>query len=419
MGRDSTGLIMLSAITLLKQYWGHDRFRSPQQEIIATLIAQKDALIIMATGGGKSICFQIPALVQPGLTIVVSPLIALMEDQVQALRDRQISAAGLHNQLPKESRRKILLQLEQKQLKLLYVSPETLLSPPVWQRLCAPDLQISSLILDEAHCLTQWGNTFRPAYLRLGGVRSALLAHNPPGTRINIAAFTATANPTDQASISKILQLEQPQIFQSSPYRANLSLQVRSIHTPHHRRQALKKFLQQQGESSGLVYVRTRQAGEELAQWLKSLGFRVAAYHAGLAPIGRRQIEQQWMDGTLQFVICTNAFGMGIDKPDVRWILHFHAPLLLSEYLQEMGRAGRDGLPATVVMLVSSWLDNTDRQHAQYFQKGETATPKDAHIQNWLRSRGCRWRSLLDAFGRGESAPDWRCGTCDRCVRNQ
>jgi ATP-dependent DNA helicase RecQ len=410
---------MSSGLTLLKQYWGHDRFRSPQQEIIAALIAQSDALVIMATGGGKSICFQIPALMQPGLTIVVSPLIALMEDQVQALRDRQIPAAGLHNQLPKASRRQTLLQLEQQELKLLYVSPETLLSPPVWQRLCVPNLQISSLILDEAHCLTQWGNTFRPAYLRLGGVRSALLAHKPTGTRINIAAFTATANPTDQANISEILQLEQPHIFQSSPYRANLHLQVRSIHTPHHRRQALRTFLQQQGESSGLVYVRTRQAGEELVQWLKSLGFKVAAYHAGLAPIVRRQIEQQWMDGTLQFVICTNAFGMGIDKPDVRWVLHFHAPLLLAEYLQEIGRAGRDGQSSTALMLVSSWLDSTDRQRWQYFQKTETATPKDAHIQNWLRLRGCRWRRLLEAFGNGESAPDWRCGTCDRCAKNQ
>jgi ATP-dependent DNA helicase RecQ len=405
--------------SLLKQYWGHDRFRPPQQEIIATLIAQKDALIIMATGGGKSICFQIPALVQPGLTIVVSPLIALMEDQVQALRDRQIPAAGLHNQLPKASRRQTLLQLEQQELKLLYVSPETLVSPPVWQRLCAPNLQISSLILDEAHCLTQWGNTFRPAYLRLGGVRSALLAHKPPGTRINIAAFTATANPTDQASISEILQLEQPLIFQSSPYRSNLSLQVRSIHTPHHRRQALKKFLQQQGESSGLVYVRTRQAGEELAQWLKLLGFKVAAYHAGLAPIARRQIEQQWMNGTLQFVICTNAFGMGIDKPDVRWILHFHAPLLLSEYLQEIGRAGRDGLPAIAVMLVSSWLDNTDRQNRQYFQKGAIDTPKEAHIQTWLRSGSCRWLGILQAFGCNEYEDSWHCGHCDRCTKNQ
>ncbi len=462
---------------VLKQYWGYDRFRPPQQAIIQTLLEQRDALIIMATGGGKSICFQLPALLQPGLTIVISPLVALMENQVQALRDRQIPAALLHHQLPKAARQQALWQLEQQRLKLLYVSPETLLSLPVWQRLCVPNLVISSLVLDEAHCLTQWGDTFRPTYLRLGAVRSTLLTHKPASTRINLAAFTATANPADQTTIEKILQLEQPQVFRSSPYRHNLRLQVRSIHTPRQRRQALNRFLQSQADTSGLVYVRTRSASEALAQWLKSQGFAVAAYHAGLSPTDRRQIEQQWMDRQLQFVVCTNAFGMGIDKPDVRWIVHFHAPLLLSEYLQEIGRAGRDGKPATALMLVSSWFDDSDRQRWQYFQNSVIAQQKTAQkigpqlpptgnvdvvskrqpdaalalailqkqgkviwhdpheyaivthgaarspdrhvsqnqIQTLLRSRSCRWLTLLQAFGCDDYADAWRCGHCDRC----
>jgi ATP-dependent DNA helicase RecQ len=470
--------MMPSPTTILQKFWGYDQFRSPQLEIIQTLIAQNDALIIMSTGGGKSICFQVPALVHPGLTIVVSPLVALMENQVQGLRSRKIPAALLHNQQSKEERKKVFWQLETQQLKLLYVSPETLLSPPVWSRLCQPDLVISSLILDEAHCLTQWGDTFRPAYFRLGAVRAALLHHKPPQTRINLAAFTATANPDAQKMITHVLQLNQPKIFQGSPYRENLFLAVQSTHTPHDRRQKLKQFLQQQAQESGLVYVRTRRESEELSQWLQQLGFSVTAYHAGLSAPQRRQIEQAWLERQLQFVVCTNAFGMGIDHPEVRWIVHFHAPLLLAEYLQEIGRAGRDGKPAQALMLVSSWLDNTDRQRWQYFQgiaieqqknaqkliqqlpaRGEvdrmgkrqpemllalsilqrqgrliwhdphryeitptpqgitSMAPSKVDLPNWLNTKSCRWLALLEAFGDENYRSVWRCGHCDRCCR--
>jgi ATP-dependent DNA helicase RecQ len=332
--------------------------------------------------------------------------------------------------------------------------------------------------LDEAHCLTQWGDTFRPAYFRLGAVRSALLQYKPPQTQINLAAFTATANPDAQKMITHILKLNQPKVFQGSPYRENLALAVQSTHTPHDRRQKLKQFLQQQDQQSGLVYVRTRRESEELSQWLKPLGFRVTAYHAGLSAPKRRQIEQDWLDRKLQFVVCTNAFGMGIDHPEVRWIVHFHAPLLLAEYLQEIGRAGRDGKSAQALMLVSSWLDNSDRQRWQYFQRQAIEQQKNAQkliqqlpatgevdrmskrqpevllalsilqrqgrliwhdphryeitptsqalasmasskvdLPNWLNTKSCRWLALLEAFGDENYSSAWRCGHCDRCCR--
>lgn len=243
--------------TAFQKIWGYEDFRPPQGEIVSSLLAQKDALIIMPTGGGKSICFQLPALLQTGLTVVVSPLVALMENQVQELRQRQLSAALLHGELPASQRRVTLQALERQQLRLLYVSPETLLSAPVWERLSQPQLQINALILDEAHCLVQWGDTFRPAYRRLGAVRPALLKSKPPGTKISIAAFTATADPSAQNIIQTVLQLQQPETFRLNPYRPNLHPTVHIAWTPRGRKQLLLKFIQNRPQQAGLIYVRT------------------------------------------------------------------------------------------------------------------------------------------------------------------
>lgn len=359
---------------MLQRVWGYSEFRPPQGEIIQTLLEGRDALIVMPTGGGKSICFQLPALVQSGLTLVVSPLVALMENQVQELRDRGLShpVGVLHSQLPSHQRKQTLQRLEHHQLKLLYLSPETLLSPPVWQRLCAPDLAIVGLILDEAHCLVQWGETFRPAYYRLGAVRAGLLQHKPTDHRIAIAAFTATADPQAQATIAEILRLENPQRFSLNPYRANLHLSVQTVWTAAQRRHQLLQFVRSHSPHSGLIYVRSRQDSETLAAWFRQCGFTTCAYHAGLSSRDRRQIEQAWLTNQHQFVVSTNAFGMGVNKPDLRWVAHFHAPHLLSEYVQEVGRAGRDGRPANSLTLVSEptgWLDSTDRQRQRFFQE--------------------------------------------------
>lgn len=353
-----------------QQIWGYEDFRPPQGEIVSTLLASKDAIIIMPTGAGKSICFQLPALWQTGLTLVISPLVALMENQVQDLQQRRLPAALLHSELPISQRKQTLQALANKQFRLLYLSPETLLTLPVWEILSSPEVKINGLILDEAHCLVQWGETFRPAYRRLGAVRTALLQSKPSGTKIAIAAFTATADPIAQQMIKKTLKLEDTERFCLNPYRNNLNLQVQVIWTPKCRRDRMLKFIQVRDKQSGLVYVRSRQESENLAQWFRSLNYSTAAYHAGLSAQERRYIETNWLAGKLQFVVCTSAFGMGIDKPNVRWIVHFQPPQLLSEYLQEVGRGGRDGKPTDALTLISEptgWLDPTDKKRQQFF----------------------------------------------------
>ncbi|MCT7984248.1 ATP-dependent DNA helicase [Laspinema sp. A4] len=352
-----------------REIWGYNDFRSPQGEIVQTLLQGKDALIVLPTGGGKSICFQLPALLQTGLTLVVSPLVALMENQVQELRDRHLNAALLHSEVPTKQRKATLKDLENNQLRLLYLSPETLLSPPVWERLLAPKLPINGMILDEAHCLVQWGDTFRPAYRRLGAVRPALLKSKPPGSKLAIAAFTATADPTAQKTLQSVLKLQKPSQFLLSPYRSNLSLQIQIAWTPRGRRQRMLRFIQSQGLQSGLVYVRTRRDAEELAAWLRQQGCKTNAYHGGLSGEERRRIESSWIGDSLQFVVCTCAFGMGVNKPNVRWVLHYQTPALLSEYIQEVGRAGRDGQPAMALSLISEctgWLDPQDEHQRQF-----------------------------------------------------
>jgi ATP-dependent DNA helicase RecQ len=474
-----------------QKIWGYEDFRFPQSEIIHTLLARKDALIVMPTGGGKSICFQLPALLQTGLTLVISPLVALMENQVQELQEKKLPAALLHSELSSLQRRQILQLLENQQLRLLYLSPETLLSPPVWERLCKPELEITAIILDEAHCLVQWGDTFRPAYRRLGAVRRTLLKTKPAGTKISIAAFTATADPDTQKTIQKVLELEKPEIFCLNPYRSNLNPSIRIAWTPNSRKNQLLKFIKNRPQQAGLIYVRTRRDSEDLAVWLEELGYKTAAYHAGLGGEERREIETNWINDKIQFVVCTSAFGMGINKSNVRWVVHFHAPLLLSEYVQEIGRAGRDGEPSEALTLVSEptgWLDNEDKQRQQFFenkireqqqtaqqlvkklpQQGQidaiaqkfphstialsllhsnnqlkwldpfnyiihrntpysSTTTIKLHLSQsnpqlnaikqmhqYLYTKQCRWKVLLNGFGFSKNADNWHCGHCDNC----
>ncbi|MEM9769759.1 MAG: RecQ family ATP-dependent DNA helicase [Cyanobacteria bacterium P01_D01_bin.71] len=359
------------ARTRLQEIWGYANFRPPQDTVIRALLQHQDALIIMPTGGGKSLCFQLPALLQTGLTLVVSPLVALMENQVGELRDRRLPAATLHSELPKREQHRVLKLLEQQRLRLLYLSPETLLNKPIWERLTHPHLVINGLVLDEAHCLVQWGDTFRPAYRRLGVARQALQASKVNQPPIPIAAFTATADPQAQKTVCTVLQLRSPQVITISPYRSNLKLSVQTVWTPRRRKQRLLAFMQQHRQQTGLVYVRTRRDSEGLAIWLRQQGYRAVGYHAGLMASERRQREHAWIKNQVQIVVATNAFGMGVNKPDLRWVLHYHVPTLITEYVQEIGRAGRDGQPAQALSLVSErtgWLDPTDKQRSQFFQ---------------------------------------------------
>ncbi|PZD71744.1 ATP-dependent DNA helicase RecQ [Acaryochloris thomasi RCC1774] len=466
---DSQPLDLESARYALKQFWGYDQFRPPQEDVVSCLLAGQDALVLLPTGAGKSICFQLPALLRPGLTLVVSPLVSLMENQVQELRQRQIKAALLHSQLSPQLRSQTLDQL--RRLDLLYLSPESLLSSTLWPRLCS--LNIGYLIIDEAHCISQWGVSFRPVYRRLGTVRSILQQGQDP---IPVAAFTATATPTVQQEIQTVLQLQRPRTFRVSPYRANLNLRVQVTCSSAHRRRQVLKLIQRQGQSSGLIYTRSRRDSEALVDWLRRQRVRSVAYHAGLPPERRRQIEADWLTATMPVVVCTSAFGMGINKPDCRWICHFHAPLSVAAYVQEIGRAGRDGLRSQTLLLVSEptgWLDPQDQQQQRYFAQQRRLQQQQAQrlvtqlpaqgtltalqksmpqaemvlsmlhstgqlrwidpfryvmtanaaprpqktdrstMKSFIRTRHCRWRWILGYFGFASAT--FRCGHCDRC----
>jgi ATP-dependent DNA helicase RecQ len=354
-----------------QEIWGYEKFRHPQGEIVNTLLQHKDALIIIPTGAGKSICFQLPALLKEGLTLVISPLIALIENQVQELLNRQLPAGILHSEISKYEGKKTLQKIQNQQLRLLYLSPENLLSSPVFSVLCLPEIKINGIILDEAHCLAQWGDTFRPNYRKLGIIRPTLLKHKPPNTKIAIAAFTATADPETQKIIIDTLKLNQPEKFLINPYRNNLHLKVKNIWTPRGRKKQLLNFIKSKKYSSGLIYVRTRKESESLANYLQDLGYQNAAYHAGLSGNQRRKIEQDWLIGKIKFVVSTSAFGMGINKADVRWICHYQPPQLLSEYIQEIGRGGRDGKVSDALMLISEptgFLNPEDKNRREFFQ---------------------------------------------------
>ncbi len=463
-----------------KRCWGYADFRPPQAEVIGSLLAQQDALIVLPTGAGKSLCFQLPAILQQGLTLVISPLIALMENQVAELRQRQLPAATLHGQLSRMEKQRLLSAIERQHLRLLYLSPETLLSRDVWEKLCLPEVKINGLVLDEAHCLVQWGDTFRPSYRRLGAVRPALLSHKPAGTKLAIAAFTATADPDTQQVIHTVLQLKQPQVFRYSPYRPNLDLQMQTVWSAAQRRWQVLRLIEAR-PGTGLVYARTRRDCEQLATWLSEQGHATIAYHGGLSAIERRQLESQWLKGKQRFIVCTSAFGLGINKPDCRWICHFQVPLTLTEYIQEIGRAGRDGQPAIALTLVSEatgWLEPSDRNQRRFFiqqvksqqqsaQKLIPQLPQQADIRalsqpgveialallhetgqltwqdpfrylihpdrnrpaiagpdqpeqmvQYLKTVGCRWQFLLSAFGFTAESRNLRCQHCDNCRRS-
>ena len=399
-----------TVLTEFQRIWGYPDFRKPQDDIVRALLTHRDVLVVLPTGGGKSICFQLPALLQSGLTLVISPLVALMENQIQELREKDLAAAALHSQMPAPQRRRVLKAIDQGVLRLLYVSPETLLSPPLWERLCQPQLQLNGLILDEAHCLVQWGETFRPAYRRLGAVRQALLQSRPEGTTLPIAAFTATADPTAQKILRQVLGLESPQVVRLNPHRPNLHLRVQPVFSTGQRKSLILQYLKQHPHQAGLIYVRTRRDSETLAAWLQSKGYRVAPYHGGLAGGERRRIEADWIEDRLQFVVCTSAFGMGVNKPNTRWVVHYQAPCTITEYVQEVGRAGRDSKPATALTLVSErtgWLDSSDRQRAQFFEaQTKTLQQKAQTLVGQIPTTG-DIREISEQFQHGAISLSW------------
>ena len=324
---------------ILYDNWGYPDFRPQQRGIIEAALADRDVLALLPTSAGKSLCYQLPALATGGLTLVISPLIALMEDQVAALRRRSIGAAALHSGLSAEEQSEYLEAAMRGKIRILYVSPERLQLPHFAESL--EDLKPTLLAVDEAHCVSQWGHDFRPDYLRIREFRRQLRG-------VPLMALTGSATPAVRADIEEYLGLFKPYVAKQSVDRPNLELQV--CHTPTRLGDA-RKLLTEQTSGSALVYCRSRRQTEALARQLSDDGLQAAIYHAGLTSVQRKTAQADWMSGKVPVMIATTAFGMGVDKGNVRLVLHYEAPEDLESYYQEVGRAGRDGMPAKAVLL--------------------------------------------------------------------
>lgn len=327
--------------SILKQYWGYDNFRPPQEEIIQSILQQNDTIALLPTGGGKSVCFQVPALILPGKTLVISPLIALMQDQVDNLFAKGIIAKSLNANMHYKEMETILNNFVLGDLKMLYISPERIDSEAFISKI--QNAKISLIAVDEAHCISQWGYDFRPSYFNINKLRDVFQA-------APIIALTATATPHVLKDIAEKLHLKKPAIFKKSFARSNLSLTV--LHTED-KIGELKQILDRV-KGCGIIYVRNRKETIEIAQWLQHYGIPCASYHGGMEKGVRDKNQQLWMNNQARLIVSTNAFGMGIDKPDVRLVVHLDLAPSIEEYYQEAGRAGRDGRESFAVSILSS-----------------------------------------------------------------
>ncbi|MDQ6651690.1 MAG: RecQ family ATP-dependent DNA helicase, partial [Acidobacteriota bacterium] len=340
------------ALTSLRQHFGFADFREGQREVITAVLEGKDAVVVMPTGSGKSLCYQLPALMFGGATLVVSPLIALMKDQVDALRARGLPATFINSAIAEREQWARINAVRQGHFKLVYVAPERFRSSRFLEALRS--VSVSLFAVDEAHCISTWGHDFRPDYLRLKGVIQALNAAGGART----VALTATATPYVRSDIIQQLGLKAPQTFVSGFDRPNLTINV--VHTEKEREKVARiKRLSKTYDGSGIIYASTRKAVEQVALQLQGQGLSVSAYHAGMGDAVRVRAQEDFMTGRTQMIVATNAFGMGIDKPDIRFVAHYQMPGSIEAYYQEIGRAGRDGLPSSCVLLFNYADKNT------------------------------------------------------------
>ncbi|WP_281635192.1 DNA helicase RecQ [Flavobacterium marginilacus] len=382
----------------LKENFGFEKFRPNQENIINSILSGKDALAIMPTGGGKSICFQLPALILPGITIVISPLIALMKDQVDSLKSNGIPACYINSSQSSEEQDFHIQNLKDKKVKLVYVAPESL----SFLENAFSQIIVSLIAIDEAHCISAWGHDFRPAYTNLGYLKNRF-----PSTPI--LALTATADKATRTDICKQLELKEPEIFVASFDRKNLSLEVRPALD---RVQQIIDFIKNKPNESGIVYCLSRKTTEELSEKLQKKGINAKAYHAGLDNKMRSKTQDEFINDDCQVVCATIAFGMGIDKSNVRWVIHYNLPKNIEGYYQEIGRAGRDGLPSETV-LFESYGDMIQLQKfASEGLNAEVQLAKLERMKQYADALSCRRKILLSYFG--ELVTE-NCGNCDIC----